>query len=309
MAGDMRQWIRRCQLIVAGADGNGLDLSSLRIKFNIRKDDAQTPNKARITVYGVSDETVARIKNEFVDISLEAGYQENYGLIFRGNIVQVRSGRENGVDTFMEIAAGDGDSDYVYGTVNKTLAAGARTNDVVNAAMIGQPGYVPDLGGPKLPRGKVLYGMKRDVLRNASQSTDTTWSTQDGKTQFLGLTEVLPGQAVVLNSRTGLIGTPEQTTDGIEAVALLNPMLKIGGRVLIDEKDVASIKLKSQEKLDKKQAEGKKLDKEPAKIASDGQYRILKIEHDGDTRAQAWYSKITCLDIDASAPAKSKVKK
>lgn len=305
----MRQWLRRCELIVANASGQGLDLSKLRIVFSIHKTDAQTPNRARITVYGVNDETASRIKREFVDVQLQAGYQENFGLIFRGNIVESRIGRDNGTDTYLEIAAGDGDAEYVYGTVNRTLAAGSSANDVVNAAAIGPAGHVPNLGGPKLPRGKVLYGMKRDHLRNVSQSTDTTWSVQDGKTQFIGLTEVLPGQAVTLNSKTGLVGTPQQTVDGIEAEALLNPMLRIGTRVIIDEKDVASIKLKKLEKLEEKQAEGKKLDKEPAKIAADGQYRVIKIEHKGDTRGREWYTKMTCLDVDATAPAKKKVKK
>jgi len=298
----MNQFIRRCDLFLADSAGEGLDLSKLRIKFYVKKEDAQTPNTARVTVYGVAPDTIARIKKEFVDIILQAGYEENYGVIFRGNIKNIRTGKENGTDTFVEISAGDGDVGYVYGTINKTLAAGSSQNEIVNAAMIGSPGYVPDLGGERLPRAKVLYGMKRDVLRSSAQSTDTTWSIQDGKMQFLPLTGLLPGQAVVLNSKTGLTGTPEQTVDGIKAEALLNPLLKIGGRVIINEKDVASIKLKSLDKAEKK-------DKEPATIAADGQYRLLKIEYVGDTRGQEWYAKMVCLDVDASAPASKKVKK
>jgi len=298
----MNQFLRRCDVLLADAAGQGLDMSRLRIKFYIKKEDAQTPNTARITIYGVAPDTVARIKKEFVDIIIQAGYEENYGVIFRGNIKEVRTGKENGVDTFVEISAGDGDAGYAFGTVNKTLAAGSSQNDIVNAAMIGQPGYIPDLGGERLPRAKVLYGMKRDVLRRSAQSTDTTWSVQDGKMQFLPLTGLLPGQAVVLNSKSGLIGTPEQTVDGIKAEALLNPLLKIGARVIINEKDVASIKLKAADKAEKK-------DKEPAKIAADGQYRLLKVEYVGDTRGPEWFAKMVCLDVDASAPANKKVKR
>ncbi len=305
----MRQYLRKVELILADATGKGLDFSQLRIKFHIAKDDAQTPNKARITIYGVNDETAARVKKEFVDISLQAGYQENYGVIFRGNIIEVRSGRENGVDTYVEISAGDGDKDYVYGVVNKTLAAGATPNAIASAAMVSRPGYIPDLGGVKLPRGKVLYGMKRDVLRSVAQSTGTTWSVQDGNTQFIPLTQVLPGEAVILNSQTGLVGTPEQTVEGIKADALLNPLVKIGGRVIINEKDIASIKLKTLDRIQKKEDAGKTVDKQPAKIAADGQYRVIKIIHEGDTRGQEWYSRLVCLDVDASAPAGQKVKK
>lgn len=298
----MNQFGRRCDVLLADAGGNGLDFSNLRIKFHIKKEDAQTPNTARITIYGVTQETVARIKREFVDVLVQAGYAENYGVIFRGNIKDVRAGKENGVDTFVEISAGDGDAGYAFGTVNKTLAAGATQNSIVESAAIAPTGYVPDLGGTKLPRAKVLYGMKRDVLRRSAQSSETTWSIQDGKMQFLPLTGLLPGQAVVLNSKTGLVGTPEQTVDGIKAQALLNPLLKIGALVIINEKDVASIKLKDNDKAGDKE-------KEPAKIASDGQYRLLKVEFTGDTRGQEWYAKMVCLDVDASAPTNKKVKK
>jgi hypothetical protein len=298
----MKQFGRHVDLFLADAAGKGLNFAKLRINFYVKKEDSSAPNTARIKIYGVAQDTVARIKKEFTEIILQAGYEENYGIIFRGNIKEVRTGRENGVETFVEISAGDGDAGYAYGTINKTLSAGARQNDIVNAAMIGEPGYIPDLGGEKLPRGKVMYGMKRDVLRASASSTDTTWSIQDGKMQFLPLTGLLPGQALVLNSKTGLIGTPEQTTEGVKGKCLLNPMLKIGSRLVIDEKDVASIKLQTKEKQDQK-------DKEPAKIAADGQYRLLKVEYKGDTHANDWFAEFVCLDVDASAPAGKKVKK
>lgn len=298
----MNQFKRRCDVLVAARSGAGLDLSQLRIVFNVSKEDKETPNKARIKIYGVSEETIERVRREFVEVIIQAGYEENYGLIFRGNITQVRSGKEGGTDTYMEIAAGDGDEAYVFGTIARSLSAGATPNDIVSAAGIAPAGYVPDLGGTRLPRGKVMYGMKRDFLRAVADSTDTTWSVQDGKLQFVPLTGVLPGQAVVLNSKTGLVGAPEQTVDGIEARALLNPLLRIGGRVLINERDVQSISLRKEKKAEKK-------DKEPALIAADGQYRVIKITHTGDTRGQEWYSEMVCLDVDASAPPSKRVKR
>jgi hypothetical protein len=48
----------------------------------------------------------------------------------------------------------------------------------------------------------------------------------------------MPGEAVVLTSGTGLLGRPEQTEDSIEIVSLLNPLLKIGSRVQIDNASI-----------------------------------------------------------------------
>ena len=302
-----RQYLRACKLIVASAGGSGLDLSGLHIKFAIKKADAQTPNTAEIRVYNVAETTVARIRKEFSRVVLQAGYETNLGVIFDGNIKQVRFGRENGVDTYIDIAAGDGDDAYNYAVVNTTLAAGASQRDQINAAASPmsdrgvKPGYIGETGDTKLARGKVMYGMARDYMRQSAEASDTSWSIQDGKLQFVPNTGVLPNQAVVLNSKTGLVGTPEQTNDGIKARCLLNPMLKIGGKVKINEKDVAQAKLADTSK----DAQANK----PADIASDGFYRLLVVEHSGDTRGNDWCSDLVCLDIDATQPPDKQVKK
>jgi len=50
--------------------------------------------------------------------------------------------------------------------------------------------------------------------------------------------EALPGTAVVLNSRTGLVGWPVQTFNGIEARCLLNPRIKAGAMIQIDQASI-----------------------------------------------------------------------
>lgn len=304
---DQLQYIRRCNLIVANEAGEGLDLSNLRITFKIKKSDAQTPNTAEIRVYNVAEETANRIRKEFQNISLQAGYESNYGLIFNGNIKQVRFGRENGTDTFIDIAAADGDEAYNFAVVNTTLAAGSKQSDQIGAAarsMAGRgvaTGHIDPTGDAKLPRGKVMYGMARNYLRQSAEASNTSWSIQDGKLQFVSLTGVLPNQAVLLTSKTGLVGQPEQTNDGIKARCLLNPMLRIGGKVQINEKDVAEAKLPDTSK----DAQANK----PAAIEADGFYRLLVVEHSGDTRGNDWYSDLVCLGVDATAPAGKQVKK
>lgn len=302
------QYLRQCTLIVAGKSGDGLDLSPMRIKFKTKKSDAQTPNTAEIRVYNLAPETAQQIRKEFTTVTLQAGYESNYGVIFTGNIKQVRFGRESGTDTYIDIAAGDGDDAYNFAVVNTTLAAGAKQSDQIAAAgdsMAGRGvgvGFVADTGAQALPRGKVMYGMARDYLRQSAEASETTWSIQDGKLQLVSLTGTLPNQAIVLNSKTGLVGTPEQTNDGITVRCLLNPLLKIGGKVLIDEKDVAEAKLPD---TPEKGAPANK----PASIVSDGVYRVLTIEHAGDTRGNDWYSNIVCLDVDETAPPGKQVKK
>ena len=304
---DSQQYIRRCNLIVADAKGNGLDLSNLRIVFKVKKTDAQTPNIAEIRVYNLSAETASQIKKEFSSVLLQAGYESNYGTIFAGNIKQVRLGRENGTDSYIDIAAGDGDEAYNFAVVNTTLSSGSTQQDQINSAansMSGKSvkqGSITGVDSNKLPRGKVMYGMARDYLRQSALATETSWSIQDGKIQFVKLTGILPSQAVLLNSKSGLVGTPEQTNDGITVKCLLNPQLKIAGRVKIDQENIAEAKLPDTSKKD--------VVNKPVAIEEDGLYRLLAVEHSGDTRGNEWYSNLVCLGIDATLPANKQVKK
>lgn len=292
---------RVCNLYVSDKVGNAVDLSGLRIKFSIKRSDATTPNVADIVVYNLSDETVAKLSNtkEFTRVVLQAGYTANFGVIFQGNIKQLIRGRESGQDTFINILAGDGERAYNYSIVNSTLAAGSTQNDQVTHILnaMGEKGvskgYVGDINSTKLPRGKVMYGESKKFLRKIAQTSSQTISIQDEALSILPKKSYTPGDAVVLTAKTGMIGTPQQTVDGIMVKSLLNPMYKIAGRVFLNNKSIEKYKLNLN-------VVGSAANI-PASIDADGYYYILAAEHEGDTRGQPWYSSLTCLAIDPSS--------
>jgi hypothetical protein len=130
------QYKRKVSLQVSTETGDGLDLSNLRIAFDIKLTDSQTPNAARIRVYNLSQNLVSRIQKEFTYITLQAGYESNFGTIFYGNIKRVIYGSDNNVDTYIDIAAGDGDDAYNYSIVNTTLDGNVKQSDIVDAALV-----------------------------------------------------------------------------------------------------------------------------------------------------------------------------
>ena len=308
----MQQWLRKCSLVVADESGAGLDLSNLRIWFSIKKTDTQTPNSSEIRVYNLARQTALKIKNEFTQVSLSAGYDGNFGLIFAGNVKQILLGKESATDPYLSLLLGDGDQAYNFSVVNCTLAAGAGQAEQVAAAVLpmlgngAQLGYMPSLGAARLPRGKVMYGMSRDYLRQSSTTTNTSWSIQDGKIQIVPLSGVIPGSAVLLTSATGLVETPEQTNEGIKIKCLLNPQIIIGGMV-----NIADAEINLQKKIDKQTGTtGVKQETEPLPIVSpDGSYKVIGIEYSGDTRGNDWYQTLICLDVDDTAFAAAAAKK
>lgn len=293
-----QQYLRTCQLIVAGNGLDGLDLSALRIKFSVKRSDTMTPNVADIRVYNLEHETAVRIRKEFTRVILQAGYEGNFGVIFQGNIKQVILGRESATDTFIDIVAGDGDQAYNFAIVNATLAKGSTQTDQINAAVGAMApkgvtsGHIGEQPPEKLPRGKVMWGNARNYLRDSAQTSQSSWSIQDEKVTFVKKKAYLPGERVVLTSKTGMVGTPQQTNEGVNVKCLLNPNIKIATRVEIDNASIERFKINL--------AVPNSAANIPAPLTADGVYYVLVVEHVGDTRGVEWYSSLICLNIDVT---------
>lgn len=295
-----QQYLRKCTLLISTSSGDGLDLSNLHIKFNIKRSDTQTPNVAEIRVYNLEEQTAQRIQKEFSNVILQGGYEGNFGVIFQGNIKQILRGRENATDTFIDIIAGDGDLSYNFAVVNTTIASGASQAEQVNAAISSmtktggvKAGSMGNMPNSKLPRGKVMFGMARDYLRQTAETTNNSWSVQNGVVQFVPVTSYLPGEAVLLTAKTGLIGTPVQTNEGINVKCLLNPKLQVGGRILLDNKSIARLKIDLSKPNNPANI--------PAPINNDGVYYILVIEYQGDNRGNDWYCNLVTLNISVTS--------
>lgn len=303
------QYLRKVGLIVSDG-GDGLNIDELRVVFKVSQSDVQTPNHAIIRVYNLSDETAQAIQKEFTAVRLQAGYQDGaYGVVFSGTIKQVRRGRESPTDTFLDILAADGDQAYNLGFVNKSLAAGATAEDERNALVdaMGIPkGYVADMPPGAAQRGQVKFGMARDYMRDLSSTNNMTWSIQNGQVQMIPNTGYRPGTAVVLNANTGMIGLPVQTEGGILVKCLLNPNIKIGSLLQIDNQSIQRDLFGG--KLLNAPGRLEELQGIKPKITDDGFYRVYVNEFEGDTHGQPWYNEITCLAVDKSSPEAQSVK-
>jgi hypothetical protein len=294
-----QQYGRVCTLLVSNKQGQALDLSALRIKFKVKKTGVMTPNAGDIIVYNIEAKTQKLIQNEFTNVLLQAGYLGNYGLIFKGNIKQFITGRESATDTFINLNCGDGDKAYNFATINQTIKAGVTPQVQLNAGLASMsgmgisPGYNGQLPQIALPRAKVIYGNSRDHLKKLADTYGFTWSIQDGNLVFLSQGTYLPNQAIVLTSKTGMIGTPQQTTEGIDVKSLLNPNLRVHNRVQLDNASIAKMKIDFW-------TPGSPANT-PSPISHDGMYYALVVEHSGDTRGQEWYSNMRLLTVDVSS--------
>ncbi len=291
------QYKRKVSLVVSDNNLTGVELGQMRLKFSVNQADIQTPSSCFIRVYNLAAGTADLIEREFTKVVLMAGYEDtNFGVVFEGQVKFYRRGRENQTDTYLDILAADGDAAYNFGVISASLSAGSTPADQV--AVLGQsleehgvtPGYVDGLTDTALPRGKVLFGMTRDYLRDVAASNNVSWTIQDGQLTMIPLRAAAPGDAVVLSSKTGLIGFPEQTPDGIRIKSLLNPNLRMGRLVQVDNASVQRALISVAYSA---------INLLPS-VADDGLYKVLVVNHSGDTRGNEWYSDMTCLALRGS---------
>lgn len=305
------QFGRAYSLTVSGQAATGesvLDLSALHFKFFVRCMDVETPNTMDVRIYNPSSQTAERLRrNEFTKIQLSAGYQDgvNYGLIFAGDIKHVHTGRENNIDNYIQVLAGDGDLLYNFGVVNTSVGPDATPKDVFNVL----DNYAQQQGctveptaadvfastGGVLPRGGVLFGLFRNAMGQLNRAARSRWSIRNGQLIVVKDSGYLPGTVVVLNSTSGLIGVPEVTDNGISVRTLLNGLIQIGGQVQINQRDINKQIVQQQGYPNYNSLYF------PAQTTSDGTYRVLVLNHEGDTRGQAWYSDMVCLALDKGA--------
>jgi hypothetical protein len=302
------QWIRKVGLILFAGE-KGLDLSEFRIRFEVTAADVETPNNAAIRVYNLSQETVQRIQGEFSEVVLNAGYQNgNYGVIFKGTIKQFKIGRENAIDSYLDILAGDGDIEYNQALVELSLKANTTPKSQIEQVSQ-KMGIVSDFNSliiddqhiPSL-RGSVMFGLGRSNLRWLVTSLDASWSIQNGTVVLIDNTGYRDGTKVQINVGTGLIGVPEQTGGGIRLRCLINSRIQVGCLVELNNAEIVQLHQQNPNGVQAPYNQYKGVQPNAALSLKDSTYRVYAIDHEGDSRGQAWYSTLTCLAVDLSAP-------
>jgi len=273
---------RRYRVIVSNANGDALDVSQLRCTFRIEKTIMQQPNFSEVVIYNMSPDTENALIQEGSRIIVEAGYEgEQYGLIFDGNIIQPIRDKEDSVTYRLTLRALDGDRFYVNGFVGFSLLKGqtARSqvdNLVTKSKVPAQLGQVSDgFSKGKLPRGKVVFGLAKDYLRQLAQSQSATFYIEDGKVNIIKATDLPDDEVFDLDPTSGLIGVPAQNDNGVSFKCMLNPRLKINGFVRIDNSLIRTQSYQTGQVV--------------RNLDTEGLYRIVGITYLGDTRGDNWH--------------------
>ena len=293
-------WGRKYKIqVVDEKTGKGWDVSQLRCTFRIEAYDYQQSNISIISIYNLDSATETEILKNGNRVIVEAGYEgtistesgqqtktyTQYGKIYDGSVVQMIRTKDNNLDYQFSIACLDSQTFLNQNFVAVSLAANSTPRQIVHAvnSQSNSPIEVgkisDDLKETKLPRGKVLFGMPRDYLRDIAYDNNTTFYTENNKLYLEKLTDIKADEAINLTAQTGLIGYPQQTNDGVEFKCLLHPGIKIRGYCKIDNSQVRLAHAQRGQRF--------------SPLDLDGEYQVMRMVHSGDTRGDEWYTSVT----------------
>lgn len=282
-----------------------LDISNLRCTFQAQHYALNYPNTCQLTVYNLNAQTEKTVIYEGYRLAVWAGYANNPGQIFDGDIVMCTRSRQNGTDMALNILAMDGGQFYQFGYANFSLTKGQSARDVVKhvANTASTPvdiGYVsPALDSLKFSKSFAAHGKASESLDDITKSINGTWFIEGGKLYVVAYSDSaaklpLGKQAVVLTPETGLLGNPQQQGQGVQARSLLNPAIQLYGLV-----NIPSVYITEQMVTIGSYSDG--ISKKWT-LDSHDLYRVISVNHNGDTRGNAWYSDIVTVGQSGSIP-------
>lgn len=240
-------------------------------------------------------------------VTLSAGYQappNSISTIWLGKVFQPMWERENGTDFKLTLHCMIGLFEDAMNVVSLPIGPLATQLQIVQSmaaqAHLGIESIDEQtLGNARLPRSRAVFGTPGDYFQQigvgnklhywlsdkginlvGSRNAPTTPSLIYGPSSTPGTNIPVPNPETYTPT---LIGTPQQTQEGVVFRVLLDPRLTVGQLVGLN---MSAIRQIPQYPL---------AQQGPTVLSQDGTYYVGGVRHIGDTRGQPWYTEVTGL--------------
>jgi hypothetical protein len=249
-----------------------IEFTELDIEFTVEKHLKAEPNTCTLVIYNLNEEHQSHLeslgfggkagsgnKKAFgvqskkavtgIPCRIEAGYKElGSQLIWLGDLRTVQT-TFDGVDFTTTLTSGDGEKGWQNARIHVPFGPKTPTETALRAIVralgvgegnIGKFAHKLKMAGSAVyPAGKTLAGSAQRALMDFARSADLEISIQDSNIQILDRGQALAGEAILLDSEHGLLGSPTVDADGIlTADAEMIPDVRCGRIVQMNAKRV-----------------------------------------------------------------------
>jgi hypothetical protein len=202
------------KLQVGKAGGEGIEITDLRITFDIQKTAKKTPNTSTVKVWNLTEKTRKQLEQPDTKCILYAGYKDDAGalLIFSGGVTHAWS-KIDGPDIITEFELGDGTQEMRDTTISVGYAQKIKSQTILDdaAKKLGMPLTLPS-NAPQREwvHGFSYHGSVAGLLDKVTKGTGLEWSVQNGSLQVIESGMVTTRQGIELASDSGLVFSPER---------------------------------------------------------------------------------------------------
>lgn len=215
--------------------------SELDLEFTVKFDDDMEANEAEIIIYNLSQTTLAEFKKDR-EISIEAGYKGDTGVIFNGYITKVRTKKEN-ADRITTVKCFDDIKDHTITEI--TYSAGTKASKILRDLLekTGTPIEVFQMRRDHTYENEVK--VDGDLMQNIKKYSEVCGVSTYVRNGRIISRHIKVGDNIyfTLSEETGLIGSPEEfeeeqtaedykeVINGYECECLLQHRFSAGGIV------------------------------------------------------------------------------
>lgn len=278
--------------------GEGMPVGDgLRITFQVIHFAGNALSVAEISIYNVSSYSARQMLGDGADkkyefVSLEAGYESNFGAVFLGQITNVQrftedGGATRGIRLFCKSQARERDQRVI----NLTLSPETDPVQIIEecATYFGSEiQFFGDFSGlPRRSGGTVLQGALVSCMNELSATYQFDWMIENEATKIIKKGFAMPVKATI-SATTGMIGSPVVTDTEVGIRCALNPKLKLGD----------SIRLES---MAPRFEFSDVFFYEVPRTIGEGLYSIYSLAIIGDSHGDPWETQISCLRLGTMA--------
>ncbi len=213
------------------------------IEFDIIRNTLSSANVCQMRIYNLSPLKRNQLRFNvyefatFLGAELKAGYGNNLATIFKGNVTQAWSVRE-GTNFITQLESYDGGFAFTNARTDVVFPSGTQHKEAIKAVASTlqkqhiETGVIGDYTG-KLSRGNSHSGNTMDVMNDM---TNGGTFIDNGKVNALKNNEYIAneGGTILVNAKSGLLGTPVLENNLIRFDMLFEPSLNVGRKILLN---------------------------------------------------------------------------
>lgn len=295
MAANIKQYLRKWSMMINGEPFiDSRDGHQFRCVFDIEVNPGNSHMIAEIALYNLSKDTVISQRS---DITLSAGYEENFSTLFVGTITNVIKERR-GPDVITRMFCRNS-TPARRGLMRGAYGAGANVMDVLKDAARSWPLYLdvdPEQFTDKdtLPAGWTASPDIQVTLDSLKGMFNFHWVEENGSLVVTRINKERSTAVFDVNQFNGMVGMPELIGIGdgigVEVTTKINPFIRSSSRINVDSEFTGY------------QTGNLHIAEMSGDASANGVYNVFRISYFGDTHGDAWDMRIQGFRAGSEAP-------